>query len=155
MQKLTKNSKSPNTTLSKTPHLSGIIARHACKSCHFEEERKNEDFHKKNHPVRPQKTNRVVLKFMSAARLTLLDSSALDIKSLILSMAHREGLARQSAVINDGAEQIIFFHTCENKTDGVLTMSQGFHGFGAVNIVNRCALMRFDILINSSFKTIY
>ncbi len=45
--------------------------------------------------------------------LCLTNFAAFQIEALIRRRPHREGLARQSAVVHHGAEKLVFLHTAE------------------------------------------
>ena len=63
-------------------------------------------------------------------------------------MTHREGLARQGAIKDNGAEQVILFHARKDEADGIGATGNCLNGFGAVDVVNLGALVRFDVTVN-------
>ena len=53
--------------------------------------------------------------------ISLLDAARLKVVALVAGVAHREGLAGESTVEHNGAEELMLAHTVEDEANGVLS----------------------------------
>ena len=80
--------------------------------------------------------------------------SCLDVKALIVGVTHREGLSRESAVLDDGREKLRLVHIGENESDTAVLLRERPDVLDTVDIVYLAAVS-LDIAVEIVLERAY
>ena len=84
----------------------------------------------------------------------LCNSPALNIISLLLRLAHREGLSWQHATGGDGGEEGVFVERAKKNGDGLFVFGQLFDAGLAVDVVDVAAFMGLQVFVQKFLEQV-
>lgn len=80
------------------------------------------------------------------------DHLGFHIIALFVCFTHREGLARQNAINDDTAEQIVLFDVRQEEAHVACFLAQLGYDIFAVNVVDFCLAVLFQIIIQKCLQ---